>query len=75
MPPRHTIKLARCSPYETQFGQHTDEPVHNMPGESRTLPLLRLNTAAMQSDAMSHVSDPQQAVAVRHVWGRSGVVA
>ena len=66
MPPRHPIKLARCSPYETQNGQPTDEAVHtgNMPGESRTLPLLRLSTAAMQSDAMSRVSDPQ-----RTVWG------
>jgi hypothetical protein len=40
-----------------------------MPGEFRALPLLRLATAAMQSDAMSHhdVSDPQRTVG--HVWG------
>ncbi len=45
MPPRHPIKSARCNPYETKIGQHTDEPVHYMPGESRVLPLLRLATA------------------------------
>ena len=38
-----------------------------MPGEFRALPLLRLATAAMHSDAVSHVSDPQRTVG--HVWG------
>ena len=45
-----------------------------MPGEFRALPvpLLRLATAAMQSDAVSHVSDPQRTVG--HVWGGDPVV-
>jgi len=50
-----------------KIGQHTDEKVLYMPGEFRALPLLRLATAAMQSDAVSHVSDPQRTVG--HVWG------
>jgi hypothetical protein len=67
MPPSHPIKSARCCPYEAQIGQRTDEKVLYMPGEFRALPLLRLATAAMQSDAVSHVSDPQRTVG--HVWG------
>ncbi len=38
-----------------------------MPGESQALSLLRLATAAMLSDAMSHVLDSQRTVG--HVWG------
>jgi hypothetical protein len=38
-----------------------------MPGEYRALPLLRFATAAMRSNAMSRVSDPQRTAG--HVGG------
>ena len=72
MPPRHPTYSARCSMYETKIGQHTDDSVHCMSGESRVLPLLRLATAAVRSDALARVSDPKRTVG--HVSPWSGVV-
>ena len=58
MSPRHSTVWARRMLDNKQIGQHTDESVHYMSGESRVLPLLRSATAVVQSDAFSRVSDP-----------------
>ena len=68
LPPGHSTDSARRSLFKTQIGQHTDESVHYMSGESRVLPPLRLPPAVVQSDALSRVSDPDLSRRVCQRW-------